>query len=77
MTAKSRYLAELLALVVREERPQRLKAGVDTLHPSSLVAVGDFPPDPLLLFHAAAPDRRFCTFGCQPEKSEQRFSDTE
>lgn len=46
-------LAEFLALVVRQQRPQRLETGVDALHSPPLVAVGDFPPDPLLGLHCS------------------------
>jgi len=45
------YLAQLLALVSREKRSQTLESGIDALHASPLVAVGDFPAHPLLAVH--------------------------
>jgi len=48
------YLGQLFALVMRQQRPQRLESSVDALHPTSLVAVGDFSPHSLLLLHVAA-----------------------
>lgn len=48
---KSSHLGQLLAVVVRQEGAQRLEAGVDALHPPTLVAVGDLSPDSLLLLH--------------------------
>lgn len=43
------YLAEFLALQVRDEGPQAGEAGVDALHAAPLVAVGDLPSDALLI----------------------------
>ena len=48
------YLRKFLALVVRQQRPQRLETGVNTLHPTSFIAVGDFSPHTLLLLHVAS-----------------------
>lgn len=39
--------------MVRQQRAQTLEAGVDALHAAPLVAVGDLPPDALLLLHGA------------------------
>ena len=48
------HLGQLLALVVRQQRPQRLETGVNALHPTSFIAVGDFSPHTLLLLHMAS-----------------------
>lgn len=48
------YLGQFLALVMRQQCLQRLESGVDALHTTSLVAVGDFSPYSLLLLHVAA-----------------------
>lgn len=48
------YLGKFFALVVRQQRPQRLETGVNTLHPTSFIAVGDFSPHTLLLLHVAS-----------------------
>lgn len=53
-TMPTTYLRKFLALVVRQQRPQRLETGVNTLHPTSFIAVGDFSPHTLLLLHVAS-----------------------
>lgn len=45
------YLAQLLAFVSREQGSQTLESGIDALHASALVAVGDFPTHSLLAVH--------------------------
>ena len=47
------HLAELFALMLGQQRSQRLEARVDALHASPLVGVGDLSPDALLLLHVA------------------------
>ncbi len=38
-------LAQLLALVMRQQRAEALEPGIDALHAAPLVGVGDLPPD--------------------------------
>ena len=51
---KVTHLGQLLALVVRQQRPQRLETGVNALHSTSFIAVGDFSTHTLLLIHMAS-----------------------